>query len=108
MKLIKCIVRTDKLSETTDALEALGISGLTIMEVRGRGSTRSTALYRGRRYPAFLHMTAIDVIVDDDLVDDVVHIVLDRARTGVKGDGRIMIVNLENCYTIRTRQGGVA
>jgi nitrogen regulatory protein P-II 1 len=78
------------------------------MDVRGRGSTRTTALYRGRPYPAFLHMTAIDVVIDDDLVDDVIRVVLDRARTGVNGDGRVLIMDLENCYTIRTRQGGVA
>jgi len=104
-KLIKCIVRTEQVAEATDALEILGVSGITVTDVRGRGRrTRPTAIYRGASYDRFLSMSMIDVVADDDLVPDIVRTVLDRARTGQFGDGRILVLPVEEGYSIRTRQ----
>jgi nitrogen regulatory protein PII len=105
MKLIKCIVRTEQVAEATGALESLGVSGVTITEVRGRGRrTRPRAVYRGAAYEEFLSMSMIDVIAEDDLVPDIVRAVLDHARTGRFGDGRVLVLSVEEGYSIRTRQ----
>jgi nitrogen regulatory protein PII len=105
MKLIKCIVRTGQVAEATGALELLGVSGVTVTDVRGRGQrTRPLAVYRGAPYEEFLSMSMIDVIADDDLVPDIVRAVLDHARTGQFGDGRVLVLPVEEGYSVRTRQ----
>jgi nitrogen regulatory protein PII len=105
MKLIKCIVRPECTAEATDALERIGVSGLTVTDVRGRGSqTRPTGRYRGVDYADLTAMSMIDVVATDDLVDDVVRAVLDYTRTGPAGDGKIFVMAVEEGYTIRTRQ----
>ena len=109
MKLIKCIVRPDFVGQATSALESLGVSGITITEVRGRGRrTRPTGDFRGFQYDRFLPMTMIDVIVADDLVDDIVRVVIDHTRTGEFGDGRVLVMPIDVGYSIRTRQCGAA
>jgi nitrogen regulatory protein P-II 1 len=109
MKLVKCIVRPDMLAEATCALERLGVSGITVTAVRGRGKrTRPTGDFRGVEYDRFLPMTMIDVIVSDDLVDEIVKLVIDRTRTGEFGDGRVLVIPIEEGFTIRTRQCGAA
>ena len=108
MKLIKCIVRPGKADETTDALKQLDLSGLTVSLVGGRGQQRTVKeFYRCVEYePRYLPQMMIDVVVADDMVDDVVRIVLETARTGERGDGRVFVVPVEEAYTIRTRAGG--
>ena len=109
MKLVKCIVRRDLVAEATCALERFGASGVTVTEVRGRGKrTRPKGEYRGVEYERYLPMSMIDVIVADDLVDDVVRVVINCARTGEFGDGRVLVMPIEEGYTIRTRQCGAA
>lgn len=109
MKLVKCIVRPDFVSEVTAVLEKLGVSGLTVTDVRGRGRrTRPVGDFRGFQYDRFLSMTMIDVIASDDLVDDIVRVVIDHTRTGEYGDGRVLVMPIEVAYSIRTRQCGAA
>ncbi len=109
MKLVKCIVRPDSVAEATAALERLGVSGITITEVRGRGSrTRPVGDFRGFQYDRYLPMTMIDVIAADDLVEDIVKVVIDHTRTGKFGDGRVLVMPIEEAYSIRTRQCGAA
>ena len=109
MKLIKCIVRRDLVAEATSALECLGASGVTVTEVRGRGKrTRPKGEFRGVEYERYVPMSMIDVIVADDLVDDIVKTIIDRTRTGEFGDGRVLIIPIEEGYSIRTRQCGAA
>ena len=109
MKLVKCIVRPDFVAEATSALEKLGVSGITVTEVRGRGRrTRPIGDFRGVEYERFLPMSMIDVIASDDLVDDIVQVVIDHTRTGEFGDGRVLVMPIEEAYSIRTRQCGAA
>jgi nitrogen regulatory protein PII len=110
MKLIKCIVREEKIDETTDALRALDLSGLTVSRVFGRGSCeRQTGVYRGVEYHLRLFpKMMIDVVAPDDMVDEIVRVITEVARTGAVGDGRIFVMPVEQAYTIRTRQGGIA
>jgi nitrogen regulatory protein P-II 1 len=110
MKLIKCVVREEKIDETTDALKALDLSGLTVSRVLGRGSReRQMGYYRDVAFEIqLLSKMMIDVVAPDDVVDDVVRVVTETARTGAVGDGRIFVMTVEEAYSIRTRQGGVA
>jgi nitrogen regulatory protein PII len=109
MKLVKCIVRPDFVAEATAALEKLGVSGITVTEVRGRGRrTRPSGDFRGFVYDRFLSMSMIDVIASDDLVEEIVQTVIEHTRTGEFGDGRVLVMPIEEGYSIRTRQCGAA
>jgi nitrogen regulatory protein P-II 1 len=108
MKLIKCIVRTHKADETMDALMEINLSGFTVTEVGGSGRAENPKTsWGGRRLQLrYVPRTMIDVLVADHIVDDVVRIVMDKAHTGKRGDGRVFIIPVEEAYTIRTRAGG--
>ena len=109
MKLVKCIVRPDFVAEVTAALETLGVSGITVTDVRGRG--RRTSARRGLSRPSVRPLLVdgmIDMIASDDFVDDIVRAVIDHTRTGEYGDGRVLIMPIEEAYSIRTRQCGAA
>lgn len=108
MKLVKCIVRESKLDETADALKQLDVSGLCVTHIGGRGRARNpTALVRGHEYEIrYQSQMMIDLVVTDDLVDDVVRTVIETARTGQSGDGRVFVIPVDEAYTIRTRCGG--
>jgi len=110
MKLIKCVVREEKVDETTQALKGLDLSGLTVSRVQGHGSReRYMGCYRGLPYEfRLVPKMMIDIVAPDDLVDDVVRVVTESARTGQVGDGRIFVMTVDEAYSIRTRQGGVA
>jgi nitrogen regulatory protein P-II 1 len=108
VKLVKCIVREHRVEETTDALKQIDVSGVTVTHVLGSGRRRNpTGVYRGHAYEIrHTPQMMIDVVVSDDLVDEVVRIVMEAARTGERGDGRIFVIPVEEAYTIRTRCGG--
>jgi len=108
VKLVKCIVREHRVEETTDALKQIDVSGVTVTHVLGSGRRpKPTGVYRGHVYEVrHVPQMMIDVVVSDDLVDDVVRIVMEAARTGERGDGRIFVIPVEEAYTIRTRCGG--
>ena len=110
MKLIKCVLREEKVGDATDALEALHVSGVTVSRVVGRGTCeRQFSSYRLVKYEVkLMPKMMIDVVADDAIVDDVVRVLADSARTGQAGDGRIFVMPVEEAYTIRTRQGGIA
>jgi len=107
MKLVKCIVRAHKVEETTDALKQLDVSGVTVTHVGGRGRSANPMVnFRGNTVELrYQQQMMIDVVVADDLVDDVVRVVLDAARTGEQGDGRIFVIPVEQTYSVRTRVG---
>ena len=104
MKLVKSIVRPDKVDEVREALEKLKIGGMTVTDVRGHGRQKGhTAVYRGKEYAVtLLPKIEIEVVVSDDVVDDVIQAVIKAARTGEIGDGRVFVLPVEQSYNIRT------
>lgn len=104
MKLIKSIVRPNKVDEIREALEKLSISGLTVTDVRGHGRQKGhTAVYRGKEYSvSLLPKVEIELVVPDELVDDAIKAISAAARTGEIGDGRVFVLPVEQAYNIRT------
>jgi len=104
MKLIKSIVRPNKVDEAKDAVGKLGVSGITVTEVRGHGKQRGhTTMYRGQEYDVtLLPKMEIELVVPDDLVDEVVKAIIQTTRTGEIGDGRVFVMPVHASYRIRT------
>jgi len=104
MKLISAIIKPFKLDDVCAALSEIGVSGMTVTEVKGFGRQRGhTELYRGAEYVVdFVPKTRIEVAVKDSLVDQVVEAIINAAKTGKVGDGKIFITNLERVLRIRT------
>jgi nitrogen regulatory protein PII len=104
MKLVKCVIRPNKIEEVRDALEQASVSGITITEVRGHGRQKGhKAVYRGREYQvSLLPKTMLEMAVPDNLVDEVIRIVMNSARTGDIGDGRIWVMAIDDGYNIRS------
>jgi nitrogen regulatory protein PII len=104
MKLVKSIVRPDKVDEVREALEKLKIAGMTVTDVRGHGRQKGhTAVYRGKEYSVtLLPKVEIEVVVPDNVVDEVIQAVIKAARTGEIGDGRVFVLPVEQGYNIRT------
>jgi nitrogen regulatory protein PII len=104
MKLIKSIVRPNKVDDVRAALEKLNLGGMTVTEVRGHGRQKGhTAIYRGKEYDVtLLPKVEIEVVVGDDVVDEVIQAIIRAARTGEIGDGRVFVLPVEQSYNIRT------
>jgi nitrogen regulatory protein PII len=104
MKLVKCIIRPNRLEEVREALSKLNVSGMTVSEVRGHGRQKGhKAIYRGREYSVtLLPKMMIEMVLPDDLVDEVLKVITETARTGEIGDGRIFVLPVEQGYNIRT------
>ena len=104
MKLIKAIVRPNKVDEVKDALGKLNVSGVTVTEVRGHGKQKGhTAIYRGQEYNvSLLPKMEIEVVVPDEIVDEAVKTIIQAARTGEIGDGRVFVLPVGESYRIRT------
>lgn len=104
MKLIKSIIRPNKVDEVQEALGKLSIAGMTVTEVRGHGRQKGhTAMYRGKEYSVnLLPKMKIEVVVEDDVVDEVIATIIKAARTGEIGDGRVFVLPVDHSYNIRT------
>src|SRR6195256_2151315 len=104
MTLVKSIVRPDKVDAVKDALGKINISGMTVTEVRGHGKQKGhTAIYRGKEYNvSLLPKMEIEAVVADDVVEDVVKAIIQAARTGEIGDGRVFVLPVTQSYRIRT------
>ena len=104
MKLVTAIIKPFKLDDVRAALSEIGVSGMTVTEVKGFGRQRGhTELYRGAEYVVdFVPKTRIEVAVKDALVDQVVEAIIGAAKTGKVGDGKIFITELERVLRIRT------
>jgi nitrogen regulatory protein PII len=104
MKLITAIIRPHKLDDVRAALSELGVSGMTVAEVKGFGRQRGhTELYRGAEYAVeFIPKTRVDVAVPDNLVDQSIEAISKAARTGKVGDGKIFVSELKHVVRIRT------
>ena len=108
MKQIEAIIKPFKLDEVKEALTKVGIQGMTITEVKGFGRQKGhTELYRGAEYSVdFLPKVKIQILVPDEKVSQVVDAILQTARTGKIGDGKIFIVPVEEVIRIRTGEKG--
>ena len=104
MKQITAIVKPFKLEEVREGLAEMGVSGLTVTEVKGFGRQKGhTELYRGAEYVVdFLPKVKVEVVVKDDEVERCVEAIIKAARTGKIGDGKIFITNVERVVRIRT------
>ena len=104
MKLLKAIIRPSKVDDVKDALARLNISGMTVTEVRGHGKQKGhTAIYRGKEYNvSLLPKMQIEVVVADTIADDAIRAIVEAARTGEIGDGRVFVLPVEQAYRIRT------
>src|SRR5436189_593466 len=104
MKLVKSIVRPNKVDEVKDALTRLGIAGMTVTEVRGHGKQKGhTAVYRGKEYNvSLLPKMQVEVVVPDSIAEDAIRAIVEAARTGEIGDGRVFVLPVEQSFRIRT------
>ena len=109
MKLIKCVIRPNKVDEVREALERLNLAGMTVTDVRGHGRQKGhTAVYRGKEYAvSLLPKVEIEVVVPNDVVEEVIQAVIAAARTGEIGDGRVFVLPVEAGYNIRTGEKDV-
>ena len=108
MKKIEAIIKPFKLEEVKDALAALGIQGMTVIEAKGFGRQKGhTEIYRGSEYVVdFLPKVKIEVVLADSLAPTAVEAIIKAAKTGKIGDGKIFVSNVENVIRIRTGETG--
>ena len=108
MKLIKAIIKPFKLDDVREALSEVGVTGITVSEVKGFGRQKGhTELYRGAEYVVdFLPKVKVETVVDDSAVDKVIEAIRTAANTGKIGDGKIFVINVEQAVRIRTGETG--
>jgi nitrogen regulatory protein P-II 1 len=110
MKKVEAIIKPFKLDEVREALSEIGVTGLTVTEVKGFGRQKGhTELYRGAEYVVdFLPKVKVEVIVSDTLVERAIEAIVKAARTGKIGDGKIFVTTVEQVVRIRTGESGEA
>ncbi len=108
MKLIKAIIKPFKLDDVREALSEVGVTGITVSEVKGFGRQKGhTELYRGAEYVVdFLPKVKVESVVDDADVEKVIDAISKAANTGKIGDGKIFVINVEQAVRIRTGESG--
>ena len=108
MKKIEAIIKPFKLDAIKDKLNEIGIDGITVSEVKGFGRQRGqTELYRGAQYVVdFLPKTKIEIVVPDDMAEQVITAIVETARTGRIGDGKIFVESIDEAIRIRTGESG--
>lgn len=108
MKLITAIIKPFKLDDVREALAEAGVTGMTVTEVKGFGRQKGhNELYRGAEYVVdFVPKTKVEIAVDNSIVDQVVELIINSARTGKIGDGKIFITKLDEVIRIRTNEHG--
>ena len=109
MKKIEAIIRPHLLESVKDALQALGVQGMTISEVKGFGRQKGhTEVYRGSEYKVeFVPKLKLEVVLDDEVVEQAVEAVIKTARTGKFGDGKIFVFPVDEAVRIRTGEHGI-
>ena len=108
MKLITAIIKPFKLDDVKDALKSVGMQGITVSEVQGFGRQRGhTEVYRGAEYEIdFVPKVRIEILVDDAEVDGLVTAIIESARTGKIGDGKVWVTTIDSVYRVRTGEAG--
>ena len=109
MKKIEAIIKPFKLDEVKEALQEIGVQGLSVIEAKGFGRQKGhTELYRGAEYVVdFLPKVKIEVVITDDILDDVIAAIIESAKTGKIGDGKIFVSEIQQAIRIRTAEYGV-
>jgi nitrogen regulatory protein P-II 1 len=109
MKKIEAIIKPFKLDEVKDALNSIGLTGMTITEVKGFGRQRGhKEIYRGAEYTTdFIPKIKIDIVADDDLAEKIIATIQEVANSGKVGDGKIFVLPMEEAIRIRTGETGV-
>ena len=108
MKKIECIIKPFKLEEVKDALDSLGIQGMTVSEVKGFGRQKGhTEIYRGSEYVVdFIPKVKIDLIIPDSMLEKTIDAIVSSAKTGRIGDGKVFVSTVDECIRIRTGEKG--
>ncbi len=108
MKKIEAVIKPFKLEDVKDALAEAGITGMTVTDVKGYGRQQGhSELYRGAEYVVdFLAKTKIELVINDEEVDNCVNLIVDSAKTGKIGDGKIFVTSIEEVIRIRTGETG--
>ena len=108
MKMVSAIIKPFKLDDVREALSEIGVSGITVVEVKGFGRQKGhTELYRGAEYVVdFLPKIKVEIAIDDSQLDQVIEAVSDAAKTGKIGDGKIFVYELAQVIRIRTGESG--
>jgi len=108
MKKIETIIKPFKLDEVKEALRAVGVEGMTVTEVRGFGRQKGhTEIYRGSEYTVdFLPKVKVEIVVADERLDAAIRAILQSAKTGKIGDGKIFVLPVEKALRIRTEESG--
>jgi nitrogen regulatory protein P-II 1 len=109
MKKVEAIIKPFKLEDVKEALNEIGIKGITVSEVKGFGRQKGhTEIYRGAEYVVdFLPKIKVEVVVEAEMVPKVVETIVDVARTGKIGDGKIFVLPIEEAIRIRTGERGI-
>ncbi len=108
MKKVEAIIKPFKLDDVKEALNEIGIQGMTITEVKGYGRQKGhKEIYRGAEYVVdFIPKIKIEVIIEDDWLDKVIDTICEAAKTGKLGDGKIFVINIEGAVRVRTGEKG--
>ena len=108
MKLVSAIIKPFKLDDVREALSDIGVSGITVTEVKGFGRQKGhTELYRGAEYVVdFLPKIKVEIAIDDSLIDQVIEAISGAAKTGKIGDGKIFVFDLAQVVRVRTGETG--
>ena len=109
MKLVMAIIKPFKLDEVREALSAVGVTGLTVSEVKGFGRQKGhTEIYRGAEYAvSFLPKVKIEAVVDDAIAERAAEAIMETAQTGNIGDGKVFVVDVQSAVRIRTGESGI-
>ena len=110
MKLVTAIIKPFKLDDVREALSDIGVQGMTVTEVKGFGRQKGhTELYRGAEYVVdYIPKVKIEIAVEDSQVDPVIDAIIESAKTGKIGDGKIFVTSLENVVRVRTSETGAS
>ncbi len=108
MKMIVAYIKPFKLDEVKAAVQEIGVTGMTVTEVKGFGRQKGhTELYRGSEYHTdFIPKVKLEMVISDDLVDKAVGLISDKARTGKIGDGKVFVIPVDSALRIRTGETG--
>jgi len=110
MKKIEAIIKPHRLEDVKEGLTGIGVQGMTVTEVKGFGRQKGhTETYRGAEYDAtFLTKIKVETVIPDEMLEKVIDTIIEKAKDGKPGDGKIFVSSLEDVIRIRTREKGVA